>query len=331
MNGYWVSDSITMLLICSGIATIPLIGWFIGQIANRPTARWTSWALTFAAVFLTERMSAEEPAGTRMLLIIAALLLAMKSVVYVESKAEFKFTDWILFSMLWFGMRPELFSQKRLKRNLEWKPYVFKGMLRLALGILLIVSARFLWVAWKPKIDDLRIWIITAVLMLGLSFTVHFGIFNLLVGFWRWRGVKVSPLFKAPLLSKSLTEFWGQRWNLAFSEMTALAVFRPISRQISANPNGKGIAMTVAFVFSGLLHELAVSVPPLAGFGWPTLYFVLHGFAMLIEVRCKKQGLRWLSSSIWGRVWTLSWILLPLPLLFHRPFLEGCVWPIIAW
>jgi hypothetical protein len=26
----------------------------------------------------------------------------------------------------------------------------------------------------------------------------------------------------------------------------------------------------------------------------------------------------------------LLWLALPLPLLFHRPFLEGCVWPLIG-
>jgi len=31
-----------------------------------------------------------------------------------------------------------------------------------------------------------------------------------------------------------------------------------------------------------------------------------------------------------GRLWTLSWLTLPLPLLFHRPFLAGVIWPLLG-
>jgi alginate O-acetyltransferase complex protein AlgI len=31
-----------------------------------------------------------------------------------------------------------------------------------------------------------------------------------------------------------------------------------------------------------------------------------------------------------GRVWTLAWLIVPLPILFHRAFLEGIVWPLIG-
>jgi alginate O-acetyltransferase complex protein AlgI len=30
-----------------------------------------------------------------------------------------------------------------------------------------------------------------------------------------------------------------------------------------------------------------------------------------------------------GRLWTVFWLVLPLPLLFHRPFLAGVVWPLL--
>lgn len=31
-----------------------------------------------------------------------------------------------------------------------------------------------------------------------------------------------------------------------------------------------------------------------------------------------------------GRAWTVFWLVLPLPLLFHRPFLAGVAWPLIG-
>ena len=32
----------------------------------------------------------------------------------------------------------------------------------------------------------------------------------------------------------------------------------------------------------------------------------------------------------WAHVWVLGWLVLPLPLLFHRPFMRGVVWPLIG-
>jgi D-alanyl-lipoteichoic acid acyltransferase DltB (MBOAT superfamily) len=122
-----------------------------------------------------------------------------------------------------------------------------------------------------------------------------------------------------------LSEFWGRRWNLAFSEMTALAVFRPLRGVVGPQP-----ATVAAFLFSGLLHELAISLPARAGYGLPLLYFALHAGAMQMETALSRRG-RPVDSIRWvGRVWTLAWLVLPLPVLFHRPFLRGCVWPLIG-
>ncbi len=88
--------------------------------------------------------------------------------------------------------------------------------------------------------------------------------------------------------------------------------------------------MALAFVASGLLHELAISLPVRAGFGLPLLYFVLHGGLTLGEDalgRAKRptESFGWLS-----RVWVIGWLLLPLPILFHPWFLRGVAWPIIG-
>ena len=165
----------------------------------------------------------------------------------------------------------------------------------------------------------------TALLLVGLSLMTHFGIFNILAAIWRRAGVDCRPLFRAPLQSRSLTEFWGRRWNLAFSEMTAVAAYRPLEHIV-----GKRTATAGAFLFSGLLHELAISVPVEAGYGLPMLYFALHGGLVLLERRL--DGTAW-AMSRWGwlsRAWTFGWLVLPLPILFHRAFLAGVVWPLIG-
>src|SRR5437762_242333 len=125
---------------------------------------------------------------------------------------------------------------------------VKRGIVRLVLGVALLALARVVWVTTGSR------FLATALALPGLSFILHFGIFNLVAGAWRLAGVDVYALFRAPLLSKSLAEFWGRRWNLAFSEMTAIGVYRPLARL-----TGKPPALVVAFLFSGLLHELAFS------------------------------------------------------------------------
>ena len=91
------------------------------------------------------------------------------------------------------------------------------------------------------------------MLLPGLSLIVHFGVFDVLAGAGGRAGVDCTPLFRSPLRSASLGEFWGRRWNLAFSEMTALAVYQPLVLRIGRRP-----ALAASFLGSGLLHELAI-------------------------------------------------------------------------
>src|SRR5262249_60569458 len=119
-----------------------------------------------------------------------------------------------------------------------------------------------------------------------LTLVLLFGIFNILAAFWRPLGVNARPLFRAPLLSTSLSEFWSKRWNLAFSEMTALAIYRPATAAF-----GRRGAIIAAFVVSGLLHELAISVPVKAGYGGPSLYFLLHGLLVAVENWLERRGM----------------------------------------
>jgi alginate O-acetyltransferase complex protein AlgI len=107
--------------------------------------------------------------------------------------------------------------------------------------------------------------------------------------------------------------------------MTALGIYRPLSGRL-----GRKTALVAAFLASGLLHELAISVPVLAGFGLPLLYFLLHGTLVLAE-----RGLEWAGRAVptwgwWAHVWVLGWLALPVPILFHAPFLRGVVWPLIG-
>jgi hypothetical protein len=149
--------------------------------------------------------------------------------------------------------------------------------------------------------------------------TVHLGFSDVLTG-WFGRRYPVSRLFADPLASRSLREFWSLRWNTAYVEMNRV-VFGPLARRWFGRRANAGI-----FLISGLLHEAAISVPVLAGFGGPTAYFLLHAVAVHAEPRI---GLaRWPAPL--ARLWTWCWILAPLPLLFHTAFRDALVAPLFT-
>lgn len=302
------------------VAVVPAVA-AIQRIRPAGRARLAAWALVVAATLGMERLCADQPPGFRMLAIVGVLLWSFKAVVLVEAAASGVRRPaagrLLGFITAWPGMQPRPFAEAAATPRDGARALLLLGARRLLAGLLLVALARLVWGATGSPLAA------TVPLLPGLSLILHFGIFNLAAGAWRSRGVGAYQLFRAPLKSRSLTEFWGRRWNLAFAEMTALAVYRPLASRYGPRP-----ALLASFVCSGLLHELAISVPVRAGFGLPLLYFALHGGLMLVERALTAAG-RPLGGRA-GRAWTLAWLVVPLPILFHPPFLRGVVWPIIG-
>ncbi len=323
MSAYTPRDPGAILGTAALLATILLLGWGGACSGRTRAARPAAWALTLVAVTAVERLDADEPAGVRMLAIIGVLLYSMKAVVAVEARAQgsspLPLGRWLGFAALWPGMRPGPFAGAGAAPLRGAGHLVGHGAGRIVIGFALVAMARLTWIETRSRL------LATTLLLPGLSLIVHFGLFEMLTGAWRWAGVDCKPLFRSPLRSTSLAEFWGRRWNLAFSEMTALALYQPLARRA-----GRRAALAVSFLGSGLLHELAISVPVRAGYGLPLSYFAMHGSLMMIEGRLARAG-RPIGRRPWvGRAWTLGWLLGPLPILFHRPFLAGVAWPLIG-
>lgn len=294
-------------------------------LAARPWAVVSAWLFLFAATALVERLSADTPPIVRMFALIITAYFGMKLIVTAveakESPPGLAAGPWLAFTLGWAGMRPALF------RNLGSEPVpgaarmIAAGLLRVLLGLGLILGARALanhpgQVPWKTTL-------VTLLLLTGYSLVLHFGVLQAAAGFWRMLGVRTHPLFNAPLRSLSLREFWGRRWNVAFSEMTSLAVYRPLRRVL-----GPRTAFASAFLFSGALHELAISLPVRAGFGLPFLYFALQAAVQIGEDWVFKGEPPFAGRKVLARLWVYFWILAPAPILFHHAFLRGVVWPL---
>ena len=304
------------------IALFVLIaGFALPRLRTPHIARLLAWLILPTAVGLTLGVTSAENPGFRMLALVGNGLLGMKAIVAVEAEragaGSLSPLRWLGFAVGWAGMRPSVFARTR-SPNLEAATALSRrALLRIGAGLCLLVLARSLADAVSLPVFA------TVPLLIGLSLILHFGVLNLMCAGWRAFGVPTQPLFVAPHRAQSLTEFWGRRWNLAFSEMTSLVIFKPLVAHV-----GRPCALAAAFMFSGLLHEMAISFPVREGYGLPMAYFALHGGAMLAEDRLAQSG-RGLTGWL-GRVWTFGWLVVPLPLLFHVPFLRGVVWPLVG-
>ena len=252
--------------------------------------------LLASGVLIVAAFEATSVAWVRMWLLCGALFLLAKAAVLPERHR-------LAFVLLWPGMDSAAFNRPVTK----FVPLMRRGIVNVLVGAVLIGGiARFVpdpfFATWTA--------------MVGFILAVHCGIFTVLAAFWRGRGLDVMPLMQAPLLTASITEFWGRRWNHAFRDVAHVFLFKPVTRRW-----GGVAAVWVVFVVSGLVHEVVVSVPAGAGYGGPTLYFALQALGMTLERGCPiKPGLFWRM-----RAW--FFLAVPLPLLFHTPFVMNVCHP----
>lgn len=301
-----------------------------GLVLNRLLARIShvvlAWGLAAANIIGIERFMCEEPPGVRMTALIIVMLGSMKLVVLASYRLDggpsLPTGRWCCFLCGWPGMQPAIFAKPlRPNRKLS-STLALRGFTRVLFGSAFLLLAK----SMAASTDDLPYGTISAtiasfLLLTGISLVTHFGLFNLLAAGWQAVGLNCQPLFRAPLASTSLSEFWSRRWNLAFSEMTVIAVFRPCQPVL-----GTAVALWAGFAFSGLLHEMAITVPVKTGYGGPFGYFLLHGLLVLLERRFDLPR----RFGVWYRAWIVLCVVGPLPWLFTTDFLREIVWPLVG-
>jgi hypothetical protein len=221
----------------------------------------------------------------------------------------------LAYLLAWPGMNADTFLDARVHPD---RPILLKEWLwattKTSLGILLI------WAIARRIPEEqslLRGWIG----LFGLIFLLHFGSFHLISLFWRTNGISAAPIMSSPILSKTLSEFWGKRWNLGFRQLAHEFVFKPLQKH-----TGASVAGLLVFVVSGLIHDLVISVPARGGYGLPTGYFIVQGLGVMFE-RSNPARRMGLQKVLAARIFTLLVTAAPAFWLFHPPFVHRVIIP----
>lgn len=228
----------------------------------------------------------------RMAGICVVLLAGMKGLVYVAWGSRLSWGRYLVYALGWFGMDPGTFTKRRA--GLSWKDDIGWGV-----G-LMVVGTLGAWLVWAME------WRQILVMFLPMSLGFHFGALRVLKGVLRRAGFPVRTLFPNLLKATGVGDFWSRRWNVGYSQMMQRVVGRPLGERW-----GREVAVLGVFLVSGLLHEVAITVPVNAGYGLPTAYFTVHGLMVLLEEKLRKRL---------GKLWVLLLVALPLGFLFPPEF-----------
>lgn len=284
---------------------------------------WT-WLAILAAVPVTAAILCVSPEMTgwgRMWLLAVAIYLGCKWLTWIGCGVPSTLSRSLAYWLAWPGLDATAFLSTAPQRDIappkasEWfwagaKMMVGMSLLGMATGLAELPNK--LAVGWLG--------------MVGMILLLHFGLFHLLSCWWRSRGVDAPPLMNAPLLARSVSEFWGRRWNGAFRDLTHRFLFRTLAVRI-----GAAWAVMIGFLFSGLVHDMVISYPAGGGYGWPTAYFLLQGSAILLERSW--LGKRASLHRGWqGRAFAAVVLVAPIAWLFHHWFVENIIVPmLLVW
>jgi len=125
-------------------------------------------------------------------------------------------------------------------------------------------------------------------------------------------GIRFDSVHRAPILSRTIQEFWGERWNRPVHSLLMDHFFRPFARR------SVRFAVGAAFLGSAVLHFWIAFVA--IGFVQASsmaIFFVVQGALVLIERRLHVA--RW--GPVYGRLWTVAAFTLTSP-LFIEPYLR---------
>lgn len=281
---------------------------------------WIAWLPLILLPLLAITFRKRPSPWVFMWLLAAAIFLGCKWQTWWEARMAGGITaDWkrnAAYLLVWPGMDTQEFFNTTADNlrvpPIEWLAAMGKTLAGIALigvGVRVVLLGHPMWGGWSG--------------MLGLVLFLHFGTFHLLALMWRRAGLGVKPIMQRPLGSRSLGELWGRRWNLGFRTLSHTWVFRPLQKRFGVTAGTLG-----AFLASGLLHDLVISLPARAGYGLPTAYFFTQGLGVLVER--SETGQRFgLGRGARGWLWTALIAAGPAFVLFHPWFVMRAMVPFL--
>jgi hypothetical protein len=236
--------------------------------------------------------------GLLMMLYVGMMFICLKAATW-QTVGSHKVINGMYYSALWVGMNPIEFEGKNTEHS-----SLTSGMVSLTIGIVMTM------VSLQQSNEVIR----ATLLFITMFFIFHFGLLELNARLWQKLGKNVKPIMDAPWKAKTLSEFWGKRWNMAFRDAAHLLIFKPLRKKV-----GLKAAIFTVFLFSGIVHEAVISIPAGGGYGGPMIYFIIQFIGIVLQRK-------WLFLD--HTIFTWIFLLLPLPILFHGPFLLNVFLPL---
>ena len=110
-------------------------------------------------------------------------------------------------------------------------------------------------------------------------------------------GIRAPVCFNQPWKSETISEFWGQRWNLAIAQQLRNIFFKPL-----AEAGHRRIGELSVFLASSCLHMIPIvslegsrkSVVSTA------LFFILQPLIISMEKQFQLKGPLWVHAAFWS-------------------------------
>jgi alginate O-acetyltransferase complex protein AlgI len=155
------------------------------------------------------------------------------SFIYVESGS---LTRNLLYLFAWPGMDAQTFLHSTKPEKVHRHEIIISGV-NAGIGLSLIVNFNI------PILN-----------MIGVVLILHFGLFHILSVIYRLQGIDAKHIMNWPVAATSVSDFWSNRWNLAFRDLSHNFILKPLKK-----PCGIALATFIVFLVSGIVHDVVNS------------------------------------------------------------------------
>jgi hypothetical protein len=246
-------------------------------------------------------LAAPDQPLSRFALALAALLIVFRAIDFIRGATLPSALHRMWFALTPFDVRQASPAPRRLDRR------------RAGAALAFAVLSGSSYFALREVETAGAAWLARSVLGLAFAYATVGAVVSLVHVGYGLTGWALPDFHREPVLSTTLQEFWGVRWNRPVHEWLGRHLFAPLARRRMPL-----LGVAAAFVGSAVAHVWLVAVClPLV----PTLamgaFFLAQGALVLAERRLGVA--RW--SRARGRVWTIACFVVTGP-LFCEPVLR---------